>query len=81
MAFKDYHSKKILKCKLVDNENYASYKYWVDELIEEWWIIKAIVCDWKRWLLWNIKPKIKIHRGLKKERKIKLILSLLYWKF
>jgi len=53
MAFKDYKSKKILKFKLVENENYASYKFWVDELIKEWWIIKAIVCDWKRWLLWG----------------------------
>ncbi len=53
MAFKDYHSKRILKYKLVSNENYTSYKFWIDELIREWWKIKAIVCDWKRWLLWG----------------------------
>lgn len=52
MAFKDSKRKKILKIKLVKTESYSSYKYWVDELIQEWWIIKAIVCDWKRWLLW-----------------------------
>lgn len=52
MAFKDSKTKKILKIKLVKSENYFSYKFWFDELIEEWWKIKAIVCDWKRWLLW-----------------------------
>ena len=53
MAFKDYNSKKILKFKLVSNETYASYLFWVNELKQEWWKIKAIVCDWKRWLLWG----------------------------
>ena len=43
----------MLKFKLVKNENYASYKFWIDELLREWWDIKAIVCDWKRWLLWG----------------------------
>ena len=52
MAFKDSKTKKILKIKLVNSESYAGYKYWIDELIEEWWKIKAIVCDWKKWLLW-----------------------------
>lgn len=52
MAFKDSKTKDILKIKLVNSESYASYKYWVEELIQEWWKIKAIVCDWKRWLLW-----------------------------
>lgn len=52
MAFKDSKTKKILKIKLVKSENYFSYKFWVDELIEEWWKVKAIVCDWKRGLLW-----------------------------
>ena len=52
MAFKESKTKNILKIKLVSSESYFSYKYWIDELIEEWWKIKAIVCDWKRWLLW-----------------------------
>lgn len=52
MAFKDSKTKDILKIKLVNSESYASYKFWIDELIQEWWKIKAIVCDWKRWLLW-----------------------------
>jgi len=53
MAFKDYKDKKILKYILVDHENYSSYLKWIKDLQEEWWIIKAIVCDWKRWLLWG----------------------------
>ena len=31
-------------------------------------------------VFWHLKGKVSLHRGLKKERKIKLILSLLYWK-
>ena len=30
------------------------------------------------WLFWHVKPKVSLHRGLKKERQIKLILSLLH---
>jgi len=36
--------------------------------------------NWLEWLFWNIKPKVVLHRWLKKERKIKLILSLLHGK-
>lgn len=52
MAFKDYKDKKIINYKIVKNENNTDYKNWVKELIEQWWIIKAIVCDWRKWLLW-----------------------------
>lgn len=52
MAFKDYKNKKIINYKIVKNENNTDYKNWVKELIEKWWIIKAIVCDWRKWLLW-----------------------------
>jgi len=52
MAFKDYKEKKIINFKIVKNENNTDYKNWVKELIEQWWIIKAIVCDWRKWLLW-----------------------------
>ncbi len=51
MVFKDYKSKKVINYKLVDNENNTDYKNWVKELQEQWWIIKAIVCDWRKWLL------------------------------
>ena len=201
MVFKDYKSKKVVHYKIVKNENNTDYKNWVKELQKKWWIIKSIVCDWRKglltwfpdiptqmcnfhqvaiirryitkkpileanktlnslskllvhtyretftyylekyceyykdflnekainkkwkyyyihkktrsaynslknnlqflftyydymwqidipnttnwleWLFWHIKPKISLHRGLKKERKIKLILSLLYGKF
>lgn len=53
MAFKDYDSKKIINYKIVKNENNTDYKNWVKELIKQWWIIKAIVCDWRKWLLWG----------------------------
>lgn len=32
------------------------------------------------WVFWHLKGKVSLHRWLKKERKIKLILSLLHWK-
>lgn len=51
MAFKDYKSKKIINFKIVKNENNTDYKNWVKELQKWWWIIKAIVCDWRKWLL------------------------------
>ena len=49
--FKDYECKKIINCKIVKNENNTDYKKWVEDLQKEWWIIKAIVCDWRKWLL------------------------------
>jgi len=57
MVFKDYKTKKMLHYKLVDNENNTDYKNGVRELQDKWWIIKAIVCDGRRWLLtgfWKI---------------------------
>lgn len=200
MVFKEAKWKKVIHFKIVKNEKNTDYKEWVKELQEQWWIIKAIVCDgrrwvltgfpdiptqmcqfhqtaiirryitknpkleankalkwitdlmkdtdketfeyyihlyweiykdfldekwidkngksyyihkrtrsaykslknnlkylftwynyywildipnttnWLEWLFWNVSPKVAIHRGLKKERKIKLILSLLHWK-
>lgn len=52
MVFKDSYRNKNLHIKIVDNENNNDYKSWVKELEKAWWIIKAIVCDWRRWLLW-----------------------------
>ena len=51
MVFKDYKSKKVVHYKIVKNENNTDYKKWVKELEKQWWIIKAIVCDWRRWVL------------------------------
>jgi len=53
MVFKDCESKKIINFKLVVNENNYSYKQWVKELQQQWWVIEAIVCDGRRWLLWG----------------------------
>ena len=52
MAFKDYKDRKIINYKVVKNENNTDYKNWVKELTRQWSIIKAIVCDWRKWLLW-----------------------------
>lgn len=51
MAFKDYESKRIINYKIVKNENNKDYKDWIKELQDKWWTIKAIVCDWRKWLL------------------------------
>lgn len=32
------------------------YKRWFEFLKEKWWIIQAIVCDWRKWLLWWFWP-------------------------
>ncbi len=52
MVFKEAKSKKIINFKIVKNENNTDYKNWVEELQKQWWIIKAIVCDGRRWVLW-----------------------------
>ena len=51
MAFKSYESKKVIHYRIVKNENNTDYKEWVSKLQEEWWIIKAIVCDGRKGLL------------------------------
>ena len=51
MVFKDYKSKKVIHYKIVKNENNTDYKNWVKELEKQWWKIKAIVSDWRKWLL------------------------------
>ncbi len=52
MLFKDCETKKVLNYKIVDYETNKAYKDWILELEKEWWEIKAIVCDGRRWLLW-----------------------------
>ena len=52
MVFKDKKTKDVLYHKTVSYETNEEYKAWVKKLEKEWWIIKAIVCDWRRGLLW-----------------------------
>jgi hypothetical protein len=52
MVFKDKSSKKTLHYRIVNYETNEEYRRWVVKLQEGWWIIKAIVCDWRRGLLW-----------------------------
>jgi len=52
MVFKEVRWKMILHFEIVNYETNNWYKNWIRKLQEQWWIIKAIVCDWRRWLLW-----------------------------
>ena len=57
MVFKDSITKDVLNYKIVDYETNIAYKQWINELIKLWWTIKAIICDWRKWLLggfWEI---------------------------
>jgi len=51
MVFRAYELKKNLLFKEVRWENLYDYKEWIRILKERWWRIKAIACDWKKWLL------------------------------
>lgn len=52
MVFKDAQSKTILHFEIVHYETNDAYKNWIRKLQEQWRMIKAIVCDGRRWLLW-----------------------------
>jgi len=52
MVFRSYELKKNILRKEVKWETIQDYKDGIKTLQDQWWIIKAIVCDWKRWLLW-----------------------------
>ena len=52
MVFKDVETTEILHYRIVDYETNKEYKAWIEHLQQEWRTIKAIVCDWRRWLLW-----------------------------
>ena len=52
MVFKNYEEKRIINYKIVKNENNTDYKEWIKKLISDWWDIKGIVCDGRKWLLW-----------------------------
>ena len=52
MVFRSYELKKNLLRKEVPRENKKDYIDWIHELQQQWWIIKAIVSDWKKEVLW-----------------------------
>ena len=52
MVFRSYELKKNILRKEVKWETIYDYKDGIETLQNQWRIIKAIVCDWKRWLLW-----------------------------
>ena len=59
MVFRSYELKKNLLRKEVKWETLEEYKSWIQQLENKWWIIKAIVCDWKKWLL-NMKRPVQM---------------------
>ena len=59
MVFRSYELKRNLLRKEVKRETLEEYKSWIEELENQWWTIKAIVCDWKRWLL-NMKRPVQM---------------------
>ena len=56
MVFRSYELKKNLLRKEVKWETLDEYKSWIEQLENEWWDIRAVVCDWKKWLLNMAKP-------------------------
>lgn len=52
MVFRSYELKKNILWKIVPWENQDAFISWIKELQSKWWIIKAIVTDWKKWSLW-----------------------------
>ena len=53
MVFRSYELKKNLLRKEVSRETKQAYLDGVRELEAQWWVIKAIVCDGKRGMLWG----------------------------
>lgn len=51
MVFKDALSTNILLMKVVGYETNEEYISWINKLIEQWRIIKAMVVDGRKWLL------------------------------
>jgi len=52
MVFRSYELEKNLLRFKVDYETIKKYKEWIKYLQSKWRTIKAIVCDWRKWLLW-----------------------------
>lgn len=59
MVFRSYELKKNLLWKEVKWETLEAYKSWIQQLESNWWEIKAIVCDGKKWLL-NMKKPVQM---------------------
>ncbi len=51
MVFKDALTTEILLAKIVTYETNEEYYSWIKELISSWRIIKAMVVDWRKWLI------------------------------
>ena len=52
MVFRSCELKKNILRKEVKRETIQDYKDGIKKLQDQWRTIKAIVCDWKRWVLW-----------------------------
>lgn len=52
MIFIDSSTNKPIHHEIVLYETNEAYKQWIIHLQKTWWLIKAIVCDGRRWLLW-----------------------------
>lgn len=52
MVFIDSQTNKPIHHEIVLYETNEAYKQWIFHLQQQWWDIRAIVCDWRRWLLW-----------------------------
>jgi hypothetical protein len=52
MTFRWWPIRRNIYRKEVKWETLDDYKDWIKKLLNDWWIIEWIVCDWKRWLLW-----------------------------
>ncbi len=52
MLFKDAYSKRLLHYEIVAYETNEWYRNGIKKIQSDGWMIKAIVSDWRRWLLW-----------------------------
>ena len=52
MIFKEKETRRVLNYKVVCYETNLAYKQGIKEIEDEWWEVLAIVCDWRKWLLW-----------------------------
>ncbi len=93
MVFRSYELKENLLWKEVKWETLQAYKDGIKYLQDQWWTIKAIVCDGKKWLLWLdmpvqmcifhqkqiMKRYITQNAKLEANKELKDISSLIWW--
>ena len=60
IVFRSFELKKNLLRKEVRWETIKDYRDWIVELQSKWRTIKAVVCDWKRWLLWWLDTPVQM---------------------